>query len=511
MTQAHELRDTGLALGSGDQALSTWRISLPLIVGIYVYLLTLYQGSVLNLLLLDGDTYWHVAAGRWILAHQAIPSADPFSHTMPGVPWVAHEWLSEVLLAHEFAGWTGVVALTGLAFATTAALLTRALLSHLAPARALLLAVAAVMMVVPHLLARPHILSMPLLMLWTIGLVRAADAGRAPSLWLLPVMAVWANAHGGFTLGLALTLAFALEAALDGWRRGEMTRALKSWGLFFGLAVCASVLTPQGPNGLVFTWHVMVESQYALSRIGEWASPDFHRFQPLAVWLLGGLAVVLHQGLRLPPVRLLLVLGLIYLSLKHMRNIELLGLLAPLFVAAPLATQWRQAAQLARPDRIARRLGALAPRAGAAAAAFACLMVVPATLLQARLRPVELPMQAVPVRALEAALRAGVQGPVLNAYNWGGYLIYSDIAVFIDGRAEMYGDAFFKTYIDAMSLTQPASFEPLLAKYRITWTLLSPDTPAVALLDRNPNWKRVHTDDTAVVHMRRSHTPEGTP
>ena len=32
--------------------------------------------------------------------------------------------------------------------------------------------------------------------------------------------------------------------------------------------------------------------------------------------------------------------------------------------------------------------------------------------------------------------------PVLNNYDFGGYLIFFGVKVFVDGRTDMYGDAF---------------------------------------------------------------------
>ena len=55
-----------------------------------------------NSLFADGDTSWHIAAGRWILQHGAVPTRDPFSYSMPGTPWHAHEWLAEVPMALLF-------------------------------------------------------------------------------------------------------------------------------------------------------------------------------------------------------------------------------------------------------------------------------------------------------------------------------------------------------------------------------------------------------------------------
>src|SRR6185369_1446618 len=61
----------------------------------------------------DGDTSWHIASGRWILQHGAIPTTDPFSFTAFGKPWVAMEWPGDILfaLAYRAAGLAGLAAL----------------------------------------------------------------------------------------------------------------------------------------------------------------------------------------------------------------------------------------------------------------------------------------------------------------------------------------------------------------------------------------------------------------
>lgn len=483
----------------------SWHMSLPLLAGLLVFLYGVSRGKAL---LADGDTYWHVAAGRWILEHGAVPTQDPFSHTRLGAPWTAHEWLSEVLLelAHAAGGWELVTALTALAFAVSIAILARALLRSLEPIHVVAAATLAVLMTAGHLVARPHILAMPLLMAWTAELVRARDRDAAPSFWLLPLMTLWANLHGGFTLGIGLALAFAVEAVLAARPHGRAGAAVRTWGLFVALAVAASLLTPHGTRGLLFTWQIMFEDSFMLGRIGEWRSPDFHRFQPLEVWLLGLMAVALHQGVKVPLVRLLLLLGLTHLALKHIRNVELLGLLAPLFLAAPLA-QHLQGHRAGRRqfDGADRLLGALvrpaAPGGVLLALVFGLAAVMAIRNAAGSLMP---PEQIAPQRAVKAARDAGATGPVLNDYGWGGYLIYAGVPPFIDGRADMYRDAFIKEYAEAMDLATPASLPRLLARYRIGWALLPPDRPATAMLDRLPGWRRVYADEHAVVHVNTS-------
>ena len=481
-------------------------LSWPLIIGSLTYLGFLAYG---NLLLGDGDTYWHIAAGRWIIEHATVPTHDPFSHTMRGAPWTAHEWLSEVIMAltYQAFGWAGVIMLTAAAFAGAIAILTRFLLKNFEPVHALIFAALAVMMTAPHLLARPHALAMPLLVIWTAYLVRASEQGRAPSFWLLPIMTLWANLHGGFTLGLALTLFFAVEGVLHARQKNETLVAVKSWALFVGLSLISALLTPHGIKGVLFTVQILSGS-YALDHILEWQSPSFHSIQPLEIWLLAGLAVALHQGLRFPIMRLILLLGLLHLALKHIRNVELIGLLAPLFLAAPLAKQWQERAvagrQLATVDRIFQELARGANRR-VVALTMAGLVLI--TLLSAQLSDPLLKKEISPVDALQAAQKAHLTGPVLNEYRFGGYLIYAGIPPFIDGRADMYGDDFMKEYFESLNLTTSDGLQKLLQKYRIEWTLLPPEIAAVALLDHLPEWHRLYADKIAVVHVKKM-TPE---
>lgn len=485
---------------------SAWKFSWPLLAALAAYLYAFSRGDEL---LIDGDTYWHIATGRWMIQHGAIPSTDPFSHTMPGTAWTAHEWLSDLILAtaHQWGGWTLVLTVTALALALTLALLTRALLKWLEPIYALLFAGLALALVSGHLLARPHILAMPVMMAWTIALVHASDAKRSPPLWTLALLILWANLHGGFTLGLALAGAFAIEALMTS-EKGCRAETARSWGFFLLLAFSSALLTPHGVEGILFTWHVLFNLGSALVRIGEWRSPDFHTFNAFEIWILGALALAMYQGLRLPLMRLVLVLGFLHLALKHVRNVELVGLLTPLFVAGPFAEQWRHARRdKDQVEGLDRFFQSLAQPAGRRAILAGILVLIAAPVWSDRVRPAKLPETVVPEQAIAAVQRAGITGRVLNGYNVGGYLIYRGIPVFVDGRADMYGEPFMKQYAEALELRTPDGLEKLMDKYGVTWTLLETQSAAVALLDHLPNWRRLHADKMFVVHVRTSAPP----
>ena len=121
-------------------------------------------------------------------AHLAIPHADPLTFSFAGKPWIAHEWLSEILLwlAYRAGGFVGVALLTGAAAASAVFVILRAAARELGGPALAVVGVLALMLLAPSLLARPHILALPLLALWARRCSRGGD--RAPPLALALLM-----------------------------------------------------------------------------------------------------------------------------------------------------------------------------------------------------------------------------------------------------------------------------------------------------------------------------------
>jgi len=464
---------------------------MPLWIGVVVYALLILLGpNLLN----DPDTYSHIALGRWMLANQAVPFTDPFTHTASGEHWVAFEWLSQVVFAaaHALGGWPAVIMLAAAAVALSLGLLARFLLRELAPLPTLILVTAAFVLMAPHLLARPHVLAFPLMVVWVGALVRAVDRGEEPPFRLLPLMVLWANLHGSFTLGLAIVLPIAAEAV---WCAPAAARKMvaRQWLLFAVLAAAAGCITPYGPELMVVTYRTVALGQ-ALLIITEWRPQDFSRFSPFEMLMLAGFGYVLYRRIALPPLRILMLLGLLHLALAQSRHADVLALLAPLFLTRPLAREFGS-------DFIANGLAAHNHMRSIAVAGL--LIAVASTT--AVIRPPAPAARITPAAAVATAdLRNA--GAILNDYDFGGYLDFVGIAPFIDGRTELYGRAFTLRYQRATTLQDLPDFLALLREYRIEATLLAPETPAVAVLDRLPDWERIYTDEIAVVHARRNKT-----
>ena len=472
-----------------DQAAPSLRGLLPVWVGAAIYALMVLVG---NRLLNDPDTLWQISVGQWIIDHRAVPTVDVYSFTMRGQPWISTQWLAQLMYAQAYAvaGWAGPVVLAASAIAATFALLTRFVGRRLSESATLVLMSAALALTAPHLLARPHVLALPVLVAWAAGLVVAADRREAPSWWLLPLMTLWANLHGGFVFGLLLIGGLALDAVsrVDRERRKPL---FLRW-LGFGLAaLAASCITPYGWSALLASKKVLSLGS-ALPLITEWRPADFGSIGPFEVILLLGVGLALYRGIALPVMRIVLLLGLLHMALAQVRAAEILALVAPLLLAAPLARQIGAEASIANPS----------PLRGALVAGLAAALTA-GTAAYAALHSFEPRTYSSPAAAVIELKKLNL-ARVFNDYDFGGFLIANGVAPFIDGRTELYGEKFFVDHNAATGLMQPDNLFRLLAQYDIEATLLRTQSAATKLLDRVDGWQKIYSDDIATIHLRKA-------
>ena len=489
-----------LSITSSVSSRSAARGLVPLCAAVGAYLFYLSAGEIL---LRDSDTRWQVRVGQWIHEHGAMPRWGVVAVTRFGEPWISSSWLSQVMYALVYGGdWAGPVILSSMAIGATVAIFLHLLSPYFDPARALLIAALALLLSTIHFLARPHVLALPVLLAFIGGLLAAADRRTSPSWWLLPLMTLWANLHGGFVLGLALIGPIGLEAV---WNAGPGRRRqlVVRWGLFGLAALAASCVTPYGWNSLLSATKILSLGKL-LTLIGEWKPADFSKPSFFEATLLGLIGLICYRRLTLSVPRILLLLGLIWMALSHVRNIEVFAFIAPLVLAKPIAEQW------ATTGAAAARFGET--RAFPVVTMLAVIaMVIGAWVTTAmfvaqhqfKFLPMFSPVAAVDVLQQHKAQR------VFSTAPFGGYMVSRDMKVFIDGRAELYGEKFVLDYYDALDARDVGQLLGLLDKYRIDATLLSSDSPAGNALDHLKGWKRLYKDDIAVIHVRSDETKAG--
>lgn len=409
----------------------------------------------------DPDFYWHIKTGEYLLSAWPPGRADVFSFPNAGNAWVLSEWGAQVVLYLTFNafGYTGAAWFTALLCAACLGQVYRCCL--LLGCREALAATMTLLCSVFLLDAapRPHLFTFLLFSVVLTILLEFKYQGRNEKLWRLPVvMALWANLHGGYFIGLVLMAAFAAAEWWGyGWRGADALNKHKLTRLtrYVLLALLATLLNPE----FIRYWWYPVEAILMSGDaqvINEWQSPSFHA--PITQYflvLVAGFATMLIYSRRRPDATEFAVPALfIAAALVSVRNLPLaamamvpfLGRFLSAWVAAPQAGPLYQLLQKMTHTVPANKQG------GEVEAPLLNVLLVAVVGLtvwfvypeqQKRVQAVV--EKYMPVKAADFLVREHIQGRMFNAYQYGGYLIfrlYPQQQVFIYGRTDIFRPGF---------------------------------------------------------------------
>lgn len=454
----------------------------------------------------DFDTWWHLAAGRWIASHGAVPVTDTLSHTVRDHAWINVQWLFDLVLygAYRAGGAVLLPILGALAFLATTALLLRLATQALGAGAGALLVLVAVLAAQERVTLRPELASF----LWLALILTILDHGRRTNgrgLWaLVPVMWLWANSHALFVIGV-----FAIACAMIGDLRMP-SRALRLWG---GGAIAVVLLNPYGLTGAWFPLTLLSRidgSAAVFQTVGEFASPFAAGAAGMSLLfykVLLALAAVTAVGVtaktrRLDWGGLLFVAGLFALSVQTRRNIALFAVGATPVIATwamALVPMWRSR------ERAWVSLGTMV-------AALAVTTAIVSGAVYKRDRSAqEFGVGVIdgtfPVRAVDFARAAGLPGRLYNDMGAGGYLTWDDPigdGVFIDGRLEVYDTAFVTGYMAGVS--SPTRWQAEADRRGIQTVLLfhrfENERALAGQLFTSGAWTLIYVDEVAVIFVR---------
>src|SRR5215216_1784604 len=301
----------------------------------------------------DGDFWWHLKTGEYIVRNFSIPRTDSYSFTVSGKPWVAHEWLSEVIfyLVYSRAGFNTLIfiftVLTVLAFW----IVFRRTNAHpFVKGFAVLLSVWSIL---PTMGVRPRTFTLLFAGIYLALLHRFVRERETKAIWwLVPLMIVWVNLHAGYLIGLVLIGLAIAGVVLDAWFAGEKLAAhssrLKTLVLVFVACFVAVTLNPQGPRIFLFPFEFFF-SPVQQDQIVDWLSPDFHQRElfPLLLLIILTIAALALSPKRARPSELLLFLSTLYMTLKSNRHMAIFALVAGPMLADYLQ-HWLETTRLGR-------------------------------------------------------------------------------------------------------------------------------------------------------------------
>lgn len=421
------------------------------------------------------DTFWHRAAGQWMLDHHQVLRHDVFSYTVTGRSWFTPEWGYDVLLAGSIRaiGPTAFWLLSaGLATVTVIVVALRSRLLGAGWTWTGLLCVETGAAITLFLDDRPQIVSYLLL---AVLLLLLTLSRRRPSwLWFIPPLFVlWANMHGSFLLGLGI-VGLEVVVALVPVRLGRVSVSdplpRRSAIVVLLASGAATLVNPFGPAVYSSAFGVTLNSTVR-QLIGEWQSPNFHNPTTLAVIVLPLAVTVAFLAFAhddVPFVDLALAAFLLVYTLDAVRFL-------PYFAIA-----WCGLAARCNPLRREQVRPTLL--------VWPLLAVLGVTFLHGPWHRAGTPASSVPVSAV--AYLEHHPGRVFSTYLWNDYLVWKGIPVFIDGRTELYtGTPVFGQYLALDRLTSDPDL--ILRSHRVAYVMWPTQDPLSTYLTHDRRWQVV--------------------
>jgi hypothetical protein len=477
-----------------------WIFSFPVMLGACLVTALISQ---LRDFQVDPDVWWHIKNGQTIVASHHWPTVDPYSFTVSGTPWIAYEWLGDVVIG--YIARFGLQALEAfvMAFAglIAVAIYYYAALSARNSKAGFVSAFVVSVFAIANFNLRPQMFG-ALFLAITLIVLELFRQGRWKALWVIPpLFLLWINAHGSWIIGLGVILVTFVSGlfefqigSIQSVRWTEKQRIQLEFALLGSLIVIP--LTPYGTQLASYPFLVASSLPLNMAFVEEWFPMPFNIYWgKLFLGLLVGaflLQVMYRFTFRLQ--QWILALGGIVMACVHVRFVLLF---APFFapILAIMLARWIDQYQRGIDKYVLN--GVLM-----AGMAFATVWYFPTgSELD---HDVE---KQFPVRAVNFLRNHPVQGPMFNTYGYGGYLIayLPEQKVFIDGRGDLYelGGA-FADFVQVEEL-KPAAFS-ILRSYGIRTCIIARNEPLAVVLAERHDWKRIYGDDQTVVFQRQDPT-----
>lgn len=388
------------------------------------------------------DFWWHIKVGEYVVDHQVVPTTDIFSWygVEQGIEWTAHEWLADVIffLIFDHLGSVGIFV-----FALGSAVLIYICLWNIAkryiPNNILFSGLFFSLFAVLSSLffyGRPHVFSYFLLLLELALLYDFYENPNSKKVYFIPVIAVlWSNLHGGssnltYILCLLFLACSIFKVSFGRIENKQMSRRnLVKLGTITIATILAILVNPIGLRVLSYPY-VNLSDELSMTLISEWQAPDAKLmgniilyFLPIVVMSIG----LISENKKIRLVDLAVMLSFLFLFFRSARFILLWYIAASFY-----AFRYMPSIKVKEIKRLSEKI---------AVCCLAVLLILPMIMgvcEGAEKYQEEGLISTVISDDAIAAIKADSPERIFNDYNIGETLIYNDIPVFFDARADLY-------------------------------------------------------------------------
>jgi len=507
---------------------------------LFLFFILLYLSFVTYFLIgisvIDPDFGWSLRVGE-IIMQKGVPKTDPFTYTMPGFPYVDHSWLFSYFIALTYPVFSGKFLSLLLAFCVYVAVfiavsrlnddseLAHADLSPVYEKWLHPMVISVIAFFLIYFSIRAQIVSWIFFSILNLLLFRKDNYSRYK--YFLPIIfLIWANLHGGYSLGIAVLGYFVFFRLIIN-KKG-------SWKDILVLVVCVltTLLTPYGLSG----WREVASSVFD-SRlrwtIAEWL-PSLTFFDVSMIFYVSMSSfMVFMKRKNIAKIQLFLFWVLFTMALTSRRNMPYFMLYSlPLTISAINKFYLDVTVNPGARDRFRIAFNFIR------GLSIALLLIeMFSTYWKVYfLKPFVTERSGFyPAEAVNYLKDKNISGEIFSNYGWGGYLIWKlpEKKVFIDGRMPSWKftpkDPDKETesaYSDYLAIESgELDFNSVADKYNIDYVLwpvekrtflskVEDRLKSIAIFNTEKNnfsflgylnekgWKLIYSDLTAQIYIR---------
>lgn len=461
------------------------------------------------------DFWWHIKVGEYVLESGEVPTSDIFSWygTSVGLEWTAHEWLSDLVfyVVYSTLGNIGIFSLSvvgaillyflllkeGWKYAKTNILLSGLLFSLFAVLTSL------------FFYGRPHIFSFFLLLAELKVLYSFYENPKNKSIWLVPVIAIaWSNLHGGSSnLSYLLCIIFLL-VGLCNFNFGRLEtnkidrRQMMILLMVTIMTVAALLVNPIGYRVLIYPYANLSDS-LSMTVISEWQAPDAKQIGNLILYFLP--IVLMSIGIvcgtkKLRLIDLVVMLAFLFLFFRSARFI-MLWYIASVFCAFRYMPEMKVKAI----QNVGEKIAVWLLTAVLVLCSIMSISETVNTYNDDMLISKVVSDQSINVIKDDRPER------LFNDYNLGETLIYNDIPVFFDARADLYAhdnimaDGVSLMYLEQANKTAEQNYvavDELIEKYGFDAVAILKVRPLYSYMVSHPERFSLVYEDSTMAYYR---------
>ena len=460
---------------------------LFLIFTIFVISMAIF---LLNFMKIESDYFWHIKAGEYMFKNGVL-THDIFSWYVNGKYWMSHEWLFEIILTifkNVFSN--NHILIYGFVFTSLLMLILFFTNkdNYLKNIPFSMFWVVLSVILLPFMQARPHLISFSLLALTIYILFDNYSNKNSKIIYLLPVISlIWANIHGGSSnLSYLLCLLFLICGLFEfKFKKIESNRISKNqinkYLLVFILSIITICINIHGIKMLFYPYLNMMDKTM-LNNITEWAPTNLnitshYMYLFIVVFVL---FIMLFSDKKIKFIDFMLFGLCVFLGFKSIRFWPYTYI-----IMSYVVFNYVNDRKLDKGTNIVLLLLSFT---------FIGIFVSNINIVYKQTHKYQLSNKLIETIKEEKPNR------LFNMYNYGGELVYKDIKVFVDGRADLYSKYNYKDYLNIS--TSSGNYIKLIEKYDFDYFLVDKKYPINIYLENNDSYELVYKDKNVLLYKK---------